>query len=874
MPFFRRCLLILSVLTLGGGFVFADSSSREQRAYAAAVAAFRDNLWSHAETNLFQFIKRYPDSTNAPSAILLLARAEFKQGAFVNAAQLLEQHKDAAGILADQYVYWQAESQAAAGNYPEASKTFLSVARDFLGSPLRLTAQIEAAAACAQSVDWRRAEDLLDDTNGIFGATERRDPANELVSRGRLLLVQARYAQSNYAGADAVLAMLSSQTLPPTLDWQRTHLYCQVKMAMGDDQSALAGTTNLLQVARLENNAAHVADGVALQAGLLEKLDQPNAALAVYGLNLTDAVPPASQQQAILKIAELAAAQKQYPVAEQSLDQFLAKFPDSRAADLALLTSGELYLKGYLSQTATTNQIVELGEAEGRFGRLLTTFTNSPLAGRAYLARGWCRWLAGNFSESLADFKDAVKTLPLSEDLAVAKFKVGDALFALGNFSGARANYQSVLDDCVAFPAVQRELEGRVLYQIVRASLALNDNAGAEAALSRLLTRGIPDEFAQSSALLFGESTVDPVQARSVFQKLKGQLGESVWRPQIDLAVARTFEQEQQWPAAVTNYEAWLKNFPTNGLVPQAKFALAQANFQAGNETIAFNEFSRFVTQFPTDDLAPQAQWWVADYFFRQGGTNYVIAEENYKWIFQNTNWQDSPLIYPAQLMAGRAAMGRQGYKDAVRYFTGLIASSVSDSNCPSELVNQARFAYGAVLMELPSADTNNPLANYAMATNVFGQVTGVSRPQAWGQIGDCAVQMGDYVSATNAYEQVFAANSKASISLRSEAQVGFGMALEKLAAQAFGDDQTNLLALARDAYLDVFYGANLRKDDAAQDAFWTKKAGLQALPLIQALGAADVGAFFDHMEKLFPQAKESLEKKRAASLPSKGNAI
>lgn len=870
MPFFWRCLLILSLVTLGGGSVFADGGSREQRAYAAAVSSFRDGLWSHAETNLFQFIKRYPDSTNVPSAVLLLARAEFKAGAFGKSAELLDQHKDTAGSLADQYAYWKAESQAAAGDYSEASKTFLSVAHDYLGSPLRLTSQVEAAAAYAEISDWHGVESLLTDTNGIFCVTERLDPANEMISRGRLLLAQAGYAQSNYSSARAVLDLLQLQALPPALDWQRARLYCQVKIAMGDDQSALAATTNLLQIARLENNPAHVSDGIALQAGLLEKLDQPEEAMAVYGLNLTNTAPLTAQQHAILKIAELAVAQKRYPVAEQSLDQFLVKFPDSPASDVALLTSGELQLKDYLAQASTTNQLVELAEAEGRFDRFLATFTNSLLEGRAFLDRGWCRWLAGNYSGSLSDFRGAAQIIPLSEDLAVAKFKAGDALFALGDFSAARTDYQAVLDDYTAFPDVQRELAGRALYQVVRASLALNDNATAEAALSRLLKHGTLDEFAQSSALLYGESTVDPEQARAVFLKLKEHLGESVWQPQIDLAVARTFEQEQQWPAAITNYEAWLKKFPTNNLLPQAEFALALANSQAGDETNAFNQFSRFVAQFPLNELAPPAQWWVADYFFRRGGTNYLNAEANYEQIFQNTNWQTSSLVYPAQLMAGRAAMGRQGYKDAVRYFTGLIASSVSDSNCPPELVNQARFAYGTVLMEMPSADTNNPLANYVMATNIFSQVTGISRPQALGEIGNCALQVGDYISATNAYGQVFASNSRADISVRSEAQIGFGMVLEKMAAQASGTDQTNLLTLARDTYLDVFYGANLRKDEAAQDIFWTKKAGLQALPLIQTLGAANVGGFFDHLEMLFPQAKQTLEKKRAALLPAK----
>ena len=57
--------------------------------------------------------------------------------------------------------------------------------------------------------------------------------------------------------------------------------------------------------------------------------------------------------------------------------------------------------------------------------------------------------------------------------------------------------------------------------------------------------------------------------------------------------------------------------------------------------------------------------------------------------------------------------------------------------------------------------------------------------------------------AATNAYAQVF--NSPfADISARSQAQIGFGIALEKKAALADGDDQ-RLLKLALDNYLDVW---------------------------------------------------------------------
>jgi hypothetical protein len=70
------------------------------------------------------------------------------------------------------------------------------------------------------------------------------------------------------------------------------------------------------------------------------------------------------------------------------------------------------------------------------------------------------------------------------------------------------------------------------------------------------------------------------------------------------------------------------------------------------------------------------------------------------------------------------------------------------------------------------------------------------------------------------------------------------------------------------DNYLAVFdtrFGEN--------DPFWVKEAGLQALPLMElpALsGVADPGKFIDDLETLFPQARDSLEKKRAALPPGK----
>jgi tetratricopeptide (TPR) repeat protein len=196
--------------------------------------------------------------------------------------------------------------------------------------------------------------------------------------------------------------------------------------------------------------------------------------------------------------------------------------------------------------------------------------------------------------------------------------------------------------------------------------------------------------------------------------------------------------------------------------------------------------------------------------------------------------------------------------------------SLTGDTNCPPDLNAQALFAWGGALMQMNSSDTNNPLANFQLATNVFGQIvqmypTNEWSALAWGEIGDCDLQLANYESATNAYGQAVS-SPFAKIAARSQAQIGWGIALEKKAALMTGNDQTNLLQLALNNYLDVLYGKYLRAGETP-DAFWTKKAALQAAALAETLGewpqAVNV---YQRLEELLPQLKASLEKKIAAA--------
>jgi len=876
MAFRWQWLLILLVVSLAGERSVA-ASTREDRAYAAAASAFQDGMWNRAETGFAQFIQKYPKSDRLAEAGLMQAEAQFKQGKLAEAIALLTARKPLAGNLADEYVYWIGEVQFQNGDLMAAAETFASLARDFPESSYRLAAVVEAAAAQARTGEWVKVITLLEETNSVFQRAMQMDAANELVARGCLLLAQAKMAQNDYGAAAAVLTSLNPQTLKPDLDWQRAYLQFQIKLATGDTNAALATTTNLVQIAGKNDQLR--AESVVLRAGVLEQLGQKFRAMAAYQEILALNAAGDRQRQAVLKIAELAIAENQLPDAEQSLEKFLARFPDSPSTDLALLTLGELQLKEYAAARPAGTATNLLQAAQANFGRFLVTFTNrnDPLVGKAYLDRGWCWWLAGNIADSKADFEAAAQSLPQSKDLAVARFKIGDVLFAQQDYTNAYENYRAVADDFGAYPAVVQGLGDRALYQMLRANLELRDVYGASNAMARILRLYPASALADNSILLVGEGLADsrqPAAARAIYRKFEDLIPNSPQQPQVELAIARTYEQEQDWPSAIAQYQDWRANFSTNALRPRADYALAQVYFRAGNETNAFSLYTNLVAQFPTNDLAPVAQYWVADYYFRLGGTNYVDAERNYQMLYQNTNWQELPLVYTnlayqASMMAGRAAMGRLGYKDAIDHFKSLI----SDTNCPSKLVGPALFAYGGALMLLDSPDTNKPLANFQLATNVFGQIcqlypTNELGALAWNEIGDCNLQLGAFDAATNAYAQVF--NSLfANISERSRAQIGVGLALEKKAAVPGAADQTSLLQQALDNYLDVLYKSDLR-DGEQPDDFWTKKAGLQAAPLVEALGVADPEKFFERLEGLFPQLRDLLENKKATLLSAR----
>jgi TolA-binding protein len=871
-----RFLIILLALILSATRVFAANPD-EDRAFAVALEKFHSLPASFAEKDFAAFIQKYPNSVRVPEAILYQAEARIYSGQATGAIELLTTNQARADKLAPQYLYWLGRAHFQNADYSNAASVFAQFVEKYTNSLQVLDASVREAESYGRLRQWPRVLQILRQTNGFFQVSVRGGAKSETIASGFILLGEAQLAHGDLDGVSETLKALEKLTLSTDLKWQQEYLACRRERAAGDLDEALLNSADLLVSGNVTNRAA----GVDFQAGVLEQIGNLDAAIDAYTNNLLPEVPTGQQRRAILKISELDLKQNKLPDAVQRLSNFLSAFPGSKTADLAVLTLGEVRLKQALAGSDTNLT----GGETNLFARALEQFnllTNTEFAGKAYLDRGWCLWCEGtnadhatNITEFQANsqtaFSNAVSRLPFSWEQAEARFKWADTQLQLKQFAAAVTNYNYIAENYASLPeAKQNDLIERALYQSMRAALDETNLVAASSALKNILA-WFPNGFAgPSSLLLTGQGLADqkdPAAARNLFAEFEERYPTNQLLSDIRLAIARSYEQERNWDAAISNYIAWTSAFPNDHLIPQAKFSLAWDNYMAGNETNALILFTNFIAQFPTNELSARAQYWLGDSYFRQG--DYLNAEHNYQLVFQNyTNLSSANLARltaEARMMAGRAAMNRFAYKQAIDYFTNLFLTP----DYPRDLQVQATVAYAdATVSRLD--DVTNKTADLIEAIKSLKTITN-SQPNTWeaaqalGRMGDCYFEWGardpdQYTNAASAYHAVF--DSAAALAdARNEARFKLGAVYEKQAGRASGTNQTVLLNQALNQYANAFYEGLY--DPEGPSPFWTEKSGLKAGELAESLQEWQSALnIYTDLKHLLPAIELSCDKK------------
>ena len=599
--------------------------------------------------------------------------------------------------------------------------------------------------------------------------------------------------------------------------------------ALGDPQSALTSTTNLVLLANKAELSTARARTYHLQSGILERLNRIEEAVNVLTNNLTQATPSDLRREALLKVVDLNISRGKLTDAITTLDNFQGTYTNDAAVPLALRTVGELRLRQYHrlsstnrnTQSATnllTRAVESLNAAQQKSGSRI---------GRSTYFRGWCHWHLQNWQAAAADFNTATENLPLSERHAIALFKLGECHL----LADSPTNAVDTLDRLVNYyrhsGRLREGLLDHALYKLMRAAVRIGDLERAEEAVEHILSWYPESYFSDRSLLFFGQSINDrgnTREARKSFEELLDRFPQSKLAPQVQIAIARTHENERNWGAAAFQLLNWARRFPTNALLPDVEYERAWLTYQSGAPDQAFQLYTNFITKFPQHTNAPLAEKWVADYFFNVG--NYVKAQERYQLLYENPNWKNTRIQYESRLAAGRAALAGGLINEATNTFIKLA----QDTSCPIDLKPEVLFALG---------DSLGRNQMHGQAINAYSRIVRDHSGHrlaayAHGKIGDSHLQLSRIDQARldlaiGSYETAIK-HPRAEASARTLAEFGLAQIMERKGDLA-RDNSFHSLAITH--YSNILYKRNLRANEPA-DFHVIRESGFALASLLE----------------------------------------
>lgn len=850
----HSCLISL-ILCLLASFTLFGAEPPQAEAFSVAQKAFADGFYERAEKELAEFLGKFPNSEFKPKAILLQAQARHNLKKYDAAIQLLDANIAAAGPLAPDYLYTRAESLLEKTDFSSAAAAYRKILADAPSSPYALPAAFNEALSFYRTRDFSNTVELLGAPAGSFQTLAITNLTNTVAIRGFLLLGESQLALNKLPEVKSALAPLSTNKLPPDLDWERFDLLARADLLSPQPETALQSITNSAALAISSKAGARLAQTWNLEAEVFKKLNQPEKVLESYEKIITGELIPAEQKRlALYKTIEALSSPARLPRAVARLELYMTQNPQDPSLDLLRIKAGQLWLEIFdsfarppVNLTQATNA---LAQSRAHLTYVISQLTNSVHTGRAWLDLGWTYWNEGEMlsnniaiAESRNAFQNAFDKLARGEDQALARFKIGDVHLWQKQYPAALTNYIAVLRSYADLPPVKARLFERAYQQTVRSAIEQKDFSLAESFVKELREAFPKSAVTERVLSRFGEALAlerNTGQARAVFADFLASYPQSPLVPEVQLADARTYAEEGNWAEAIKRFDTWLA-INTNHLKrAEAAFQRAFLNDQSGNRTDALALFTNFVTQFPQHALAPAAQNWVADYFYDQ--ERWDLAEQNYQRIFQNTNWMNTDVAYQSRLMAARTAFFRQGYNDAHRYLTNLI----TDPATPQELLPEVLFTLGDVLIEQPITASTNALYNYEEAARIFDRITSAFptnklTPLALGKKGDCHLQLAvqypdSFTNALTAYQSLLGwTATEVPVSALNQAEYGLAMLLERSAEKLQGPERQNKLKAALDHLLNIVHGRNL--NGRRPDPFYLKKAGLAAGRITEALG-------------------------------------
>jgi outer membrane protein assembly factor BamD (BamD/ComL family) len=842
-------LLVSNLWPLGGGVVSlrgVPAAGPDERLYLSAVRSFHGGHWSTSAIWLKELVDRYPNSPRRPKAALLLGQSYYKQKYYKQAYAALSNNRLAAGGLADQYVYWMAECRVGQGSWDAADQIFGELLREFPNSSRRLESTISSAFIAAQREDWSRVISLLRPASGVFQAQLGNGAENDLLQEGCLLLSGAFLEQKDPRSAKLLLGLL-----PRVMTKDRTRrkelLNLRIMAASGSFPEVMH-KLDALQHGELEWLIQIVRLKVAL---LIKQKKWQTAAQECMSLS-SEELSPAVREELYLKSALYSFCGGDREAAKRHLKSIFSH-PDLRTSfGLVNCILGEMTLEegGRFQDALNYFELADKGTAD------------LEIRARSLWGIGRCYHLSGDSDRAL-DYH--YRALSVSKDnvlRACILYSQGLLKMGSGDWAGAFEDFDGVTNR----EEPQLGFNDAVSYMKIKATLRDSGAPKAKLILDRFRSDSGP--LYDNALLLMAQDAVSRGRLSDADNLLvdfrQGEPGKGLLAA-AELEHIRIQVTKKKWTESLALYDKWLKDYPDSELFAKVKIDRAwvlNKSGQAKAAELAYREVASF------RNISPEvfaAKIWLADKAFNTV-TNRIYAERLYQEVAGATNGPVR-LRQRAQMMAGRAAVARQGYDDARKSFSVLLSNPSTTDNIRS----QAIFALGDLTLIDIGSSAEKALPRLIQSTNAFYSLVKISptnklAAKAWGKIGDgCLLISKDhpnYLShAKKAYEKSLSVPAEIEVSTSSQAHMGLAYTIERLAARE--GPESELFSGALGHFLTVFYGRHLGSGQK-HDPYWRGQSGLAALRILEKLKRYDQAhKLCEELEVIFPGMKTGLRARK-----------
>lgn len=574
--------IILWVTLLGLEDLSPGETPSEDQMVVIAVGAYRDRLYPLAESQIFAFLQKFPQSHHRLGMLYLLGRTYFLQSKFGKARDaFLRLINDDHVNPVDQTngLFWLAESCAQLDRWDEAKAYYLEFVGKNADGPLLEKSLFALGLISLKEKALTEAETYF--SKGVLAYPNGRYNSQEQYYRGLI------YGQwNNYHQAVQLLreAIFSPSGLGDPLRKEALFHLAENRLRLGQFQLALPYFMDFY--------GAHPQDPRAplalYRAGWCQlNTGQKEVALESFRKLIRQFPKSDPYPHALCKIGEIRLEQRDYEKAKEAFSQVIKEFPDSELAVPALVNLGWciLNLGDFDGMTRVAHRLLKLpsGQMEKTLPQLLL--------GEAHFQTGQCK-------EALPYFFNLLNTPSQREN---ALYKISRCYFYEGKYKDAITNFEIL---ALEYPDAKHLEE--CLYLRGRAAYHLGDTEKAIASFSEILTNEKHDFWTVAALYELGKiyyERKDVKKAKTLFSRIIRAVPETPTAILASYYLGIIYFKEKNSPNALLYLNDALDS-RNRAIKAECHYRIGEIYLQKGSYDLSLHHFQTIV-----DTLTDQRGW-------------------------------------------------------------------------------------------------------------------------------------------------------------------------------------------------------------------------------------------------------------------------